>query len=123
MDKQIMDLSRGSSQSNKDFIDLMKHPKEEDNEPVAEDNEVHSNNGIKKEGIVPSYDFQPIRKLGGDSTHSSHYDSAPNLTTFSSAWDSDSKDISSSSIGRVRFSVLIVVLFELNFEYELKWVC
>ena len=112
-----MDLSRGSSQSNKDFIDLMKHPKEEDNEPEAEDNEVPSDNGIKKEDIVPSYDFQPILKLGGASTHSSHYDSAPNLTAFSSGWNSDSMPMSSSSVGRVRFSslILIVVLFRAQF--------
>ena len=48
MDKQIMDLS--NSQSNSDFIDLM-NPKEE-----------HIGGG-KKEEIVVSYDFQPIRPI------------------------------------------------------------
>ncbi|GFY87219.1 basic salivary proline-rich-like protein [Actinidia rufa] len=48
MDKQIMDLS--NSQSNSDFIDLM-NPKEE-----------HIGGG-KKEEIVVSYDFQPIRPM------------------------------------------------------------
>ncbi|PSR87560.1 Filament-like plant protein [Actinidia chinensis var. chinensis] len=50
MDKQIMDLS--NSQSNNDFIDLM-NPKEE-----------HiGGGGGKKEVIVASYDFQPIRPI------------------------------------------------------------
>ncbi|KAA8548135.1 hypothetical protein F0562_004604 [Nyssa sinensis] len=48
MDKQIMDLT--NSHNNNDFIDLM-NPKED-----------HIG-GCKKEEIVPSYDFQPIRPI------------------------------------------------------------
>lgn len=47
MDKQIMDLSNSqSNDTNNDFINLM-NPEEDDSS--------------KKEEIMPSYDFQPIR--------------------------------------------------------------
>ncbi len=62
MDKQIMDLSAGS-QSN-DFINLMS----------PEDDHLTAGGGMgsKKEEIVPSYDFQPIRPTG--SSHFSNLD-------------------------------------------------
>ncbi|EOY02482.1 UBA-like domain DUF1421 - like 3 [Theobroma cacao] len=60
MDKQIMDLTSSSSSpphnTNKDFIDLMNNPQNEDNH--------NQGSGISnKEGIFPSYDFQPIRPV------------------------------------------------------------
>ncbi|KAM7512492.1 hypothetical protein LguiB_011367 [Lonicera macranthoides] len=67
MDKQIMDLSNSSSSSqqqrinnNNDFIDL-KNPNEEQDLHIAAN---------KKEDILPSYDFQPIRPLGVSSNPS-----------------------------------------------------
>ncbi|KAJ7974612.1 proline-rich protein 2 [Quillaja saponaria] len=102
MDKQIMDLTDGSSQK-KDFIDLMNHPKEElDNDS---DDEAHygthqiGGNGIKKEDIVPSYDFQPIRPLGA-STQFHNYNSTPNLGTYSRPWNSSDSKSSSTPIIR-----------------------
>ncbi|KAK4417798.1 hypothetical protein Salat_2192500 [Sesamum alatum] len=91
MDKQIMDLSNSqgpaatnnnSSSSNNDFIDFMNRPPE------------------KKEDIVPSYDFMPIRPAVGPSSptaaRSSNFESgdddAPHRT-----WNSfDSKPNASS---------------------------
>ncbi|KAL0331940.1 UNVERIFIED_CONTAM: hypothetical protein Scaly_2095500 [Sesamum calycinum] len=91
MDKQIMDLSNSqgpaatnsnSSSSNNDFIDFMNRPPE------------------KKDDIVPSYDFMPIRPAVGPSSpkvaRSSNFDSgdddAPHRT-----WNSfDSKPNASS---------------------------
>ncbi|KAF1879512.1 hypothetical protein Lal_00005979 [Lupinus albus] len=78
MDKQIMDLTYGSSSHNhqtKDFIDLMKNQ----NDDVQQHHHHHEiqqtkDNEINKDDIVPSYDFQPIRSLS-----SSNYTSAPNL--------------------------------------------
>ncbi|KAF7819544.1 bromodomain-containing protein 4 [Senna tora] len=103
MDKQIMDLTQGSSQS-KDFIDLMGHPKEEeevDVEGEARRGGHHSigGNGIKKEDIVPSYDFQPIRPLG-TSSQSSNHDSTPNLGAVSRPWSSDSKSNTTTAMIR-----------------------
>lgn len=80
MDKQIMDLTSSSSttqslalssspkiinSSSKDFIDLMNHPPPP---PPQDDSQSHINNndldnGIKREEIVASYDFQPIRPV------------------------------------------------------------
>ncbi|KAI9075567.1 hypothetical protein K1719_042473 [Acacia pycnantha] len=102
MDKQIMDLTQGSS-SGKDFIDLMSHPKEEegaDAEGEAPRGSHHpiGGNGIK-EDIIPSYDFHPIRPLGA-STQSSNYDSNPNMGGISSSWNSDSKSNFSTPILR-----------------------
>lgn len=62
MDKQIMDLS--NSQSNNDFINLMN---------PSDDRDVTG--GDKKEDILPSYDFQPIRPLGAASSSPSIVDS------------------------------------------------
>ncbi|XVF18239.1 hypothetical protein REPUB_Repub11eG0004300 [Reevesia pubescens] len=69
MDKQIMDLTSSSSSSppessNKDFIDLMNHPQNEDNHNQGSGFSSAANNGINnKEEIFPSYDFQPIRPV------------------------------------------------------------
>ncbi|OMO69371.1 hypothetical protein COLO4_29093 [Corchorus olitorius] len=64
-----MDLTSSSSSSppqntNKDFIDLMNHPQNEDNRNQVSGISA-SNNGIitSKEEILPSYDFQPIRPV------------------------------------------------------------
>jgi len=51
--------------SSKDFIDLMNHPPPP---PPQDDSQSHINNndlddGIKREEIVASYDFQPIRPV------------------------------------------------------------
>ncbi|XP_022752236.1 zinc finger CCCH domain-containing protein 41-like [Durio zibethinus] len=68
MDKQIMDLTSSSSSSppqntNKDFIDLMNHPQDEDNHNQSS-GFGSANNGINnKEEIFPSYDFQAIRPV------------------------------------------------------------
>uniref|UniRef100_A0A6N2MJ82 DUF1421 domain-containing protein n=1 Tax=Salix viminalis TaxID=40686 RepID=A0A6N2MJ82_SALVM len=81
MDKQIMDLTSSSSAAqslalssspktinssrSKDFIDLMNPPPP----PPQDDSQSHNNNdddlddGIKREEIVASYDFQPIRPV------------------------------------------------------------
>ncbi|XP_044503316.1 bromodomain-containing protein 4-like [Mangifera indica] len=81
MDKQIMDLT--SSQigtgpnKDKDFIDLMKDPQHEE-----EDHDLNNGIGIKKEEIVPSYDFQPIR---GGLSQSLSFDSASTSRVWNSA--------------------------------------
>ncbi|KAK7271649.1 hypothetical protein RJT34_27725 [Clitoria ternatea] len=101
MDKQIMDLTgHGSSTQTKDFIDLMKpqqqqhhHNRHEKEEEEYDDDEARGN-GINRDDIVPSYDFQPIRPLSA-----SNYDSAPNLSAaFSRPWNSDSNSNSSPPI-------------------------
>lgn len=107
-----MDLTQGSPQS-KDFIDLMSHPKEEeeaDAEGEAPRGSHHpiGGNGIKKEDIVPSYDFVPIRPLG-TSTQSSNHDSTPNIGAISRPWNSDSKSSSSTPNIRVRLPFLALV--------------
>lgn len=83
MDKQIMDLTSSSSttqslalscspkiinSSSKDFIDLMNNPPPPPPPPPQDDSQSHINNndlddGIKREEIVASYDFQPIRPV------------------------------------------------------------
>ncbi|KAJ4831505.1 hypothetical protein Tsubulata_004737 [Turnera subulata] len=75
MDKQIMDLTSPSHQSlgssspkhsTKDFIDLMNPPQDDD---VQHQHHNHNHyNGINREDILPSYDFQPIRPLDSSST-------------------------------------------------------
>ncbi|XP_027358322.1 bromodomain-containing protein 4 [Abrus precatorius] len=100
MDKQIMDLTHGSTTQSKEFIDLMK-PQQDDQEEehqhhrhLQEDEDEARGNGISKDDIVPSYDFQPIRPLSA-----SNYDSAPNFAAaFSRAWNSDSNSNSSPPI-------------------------
>ena len=105
-DKQIMDLSNSSSSSsssqqqrinnnnnnNNDFIDL-KNPNEEQDHHIAAN---------KKEEILPSYDFQPIRPLGV----------SPNPSTIDSAgarvWTSTDSKLNSS----VRVRSLMSVYFD-----------
>lgn len=71
MDKQIMDLSQGSSQHNNDFLDLMNHSQEEEQQ-------VGQVNGIsKKEEILPNYDFQPLRPIVGATSQSPSFDATP----------------------------------------------
>ncbi|KAL2335731.1 hypothetical protein Fmac_016944 [Flemingia macrophylla] len=88
MDKQIMDLTHGSSSTaQKDFMDLIKpepHHHLQDDEQEHDQEQTSSRaNGIAKDDILPSYDFQPIRPL--------NYDSAPNFgAAFSRPWNSDS---------------------------------
>ncbi|XP_014517122.1 arginine-glutamic acid dipeptide repeats protein [Vigna radiata var. radiata] len=113
MDKQIMDLTHGSStaqQHSKDFIDLMKHEppqqqnhhREEDDDEEEEENA--RGNGINKDDIIPSYDFQPIRPLA-----SSSYDSAPNFgAAFSRPWNSDSNSKNYSSLDSLEPAKVIV---------------
>ncbi|CAN4082413.1 unnamed protein product [Withania somnifera] len=90
MDKQIMDLSNSqnsnNNNNNNDFIDLV-------NPQV--DHHISSSN-LKKEDIVPSYEFHPIRPIGSSSPKSSM-----DATTVgaASAWNSaDSKNNTESSI-------------------------
>ncbi|KAG6720009.1 hypothetical protein I3843_03G038500 [Carya illinoinensis] len=97
MDKQIMDLSQGSPETqSKDFIDLMKHPEEEEEEV---DHNTHHTlqiagarmDGIdKKEEILANYDFQPIRPVGVvvPPSRSPNFDATPVLA--GRAWSSAS---------------------------------
>nr|ACZ74657.1 hypothetical protein [Phaseolus vulgaris] len=115
MDKQIMDLTHGSStahQHTKDFIDLMKHEppqqqhhhqhREEDDD--EEEEEKARGNGISKDDIVPSYDFQPIRPLAASS-----YDSAPSFAAaFSRPWNSESNSKNYSSLDSIEPAKVIV---------------
>ncbi|XP_059642603.1 uncharacterized protein LOC132284510 [Cornus florida] len=73
-DKQVMDLS--NSQSNADFINLL-NPQED-----------HNGDG-KKEEIVRSYDFQPIRQPNLDSSNVGE----------TRVWDSADSNTNSTSIG------------------------
>ncbi|XP_050381410.1 vacuolar protein-sorting protein bro-1-like [Argentina anserina] len=61
MDKQIMDLSQGSSQHNNDILDLMNNSQEEEHQVS------HANGLSKKEEILPNYDFQPIHPITSQS--------------------------------------------------------
>ncbi|CAL8107467.1 unnamed protein product [Prunus armeniaca] len=71
LDKQIMDLSQGSSQQN-DFIGLMNHPQEVEQQ-------VGYGNGLsKKEDILSNY-FQSIRPIIGSSFQSPNIDAKHNL--------------------------------------------
>ncbi|XP_022739377.1 vacuolar protein sorting-associated protein 27 isoform X2 [Durio zibethinus] len=66
MDKQIMDLTSSSSppqSTNKDFIDLMNHPQNEDDHNHGSGFSTGNNGISNKEEIFPSYDFQPIRPV------------------------------------------------------------
>ncbi|CAJ1946659.1 unnamed protein product [Sphenostylis stenocarpa] len=113
MDKQIMDLTHGSSttqQHSKDFIDLMKHePSQQHHHHLREGDddeqeEKARDNGINRDEIVPSYDFQPIRPLTASS-----YDSAPNFSAaFSRPWNSDSNSKNYSSLDSVEPAKVIV---------------
>ncbi|KAL5152781.1 hypothetical protein HKD37_19G052439 [Glycine soja] len=111
MDKQIMDLTHahGSSSSSsttqlqsKDFIDLMKEPPQNQHnhhhhhlEDEDEEEKASRGNGISKDDIVPSYDFQPIRPLAA--SNSNNFDSA----AFSRPWNSDSNSNASPPIIKI----------------------
>ncbi|KAL5860521.1 hypothetical protein ACOSQ3_001831 [Xanthoceras sorbifolium] len=91
MDKQIMDLT--SSQNNnidkdRDLMDLVNNPRKED------DHDASNGIGIKKEEIVASYDFQPIR---GGLSQSLNSDAAA-TTASPRVWNSaDNKNSNSAS--------------------------
>lgn len=87
MDKQIMDLSNSqNSSNNNDFIDLVN--------PQADH---HISGGDqKKEDIVPSYEFHPIRPIGSSSPKSNIDSSNVGVAR---AWNSaDSKNNTESNI-------------------------
>lgn len=95
-----MDLSQGSSPQMKDFIDLMNHPHDEDEDQTGHGG---TGNGIpKKEEILPSYDFQPLRPIAGlaaTSSPSPNFDSAPAIGGSARPWSSgDSKPKTGSPI-------------------------
>ncbi|KAJ8774942.1 hypothetical protein K2173_019946 [Erythroxylum novogranatense] len=101
MDKQIMDLTAAPSSSSpnhvtKDFLDLMKmdHPQNDDHDPRFE-----SDNAIKKDEILPSYDFHPIRPLAGALTLDSSFggSSPPASASAARGWGSDSKSGSAAA--------------------------
>ena len=61
-----MDLSLSPTQhqqQSKDLMDLMNHEELEQQQQIGNDD---YNVNIKKEEMVPSYDFQPIRPLSSD---------------------------------------------------------
>lgn len=105
-----MDLTHGHGSSSssttqsqsKDFIDLMKEPPQHHHHHHLEDEdndeeEKARGNGISKDDIVPSYDFQPIRPLAA--SNSNNFDSA----AFSRPWNSDSNSNASPPILKVTF--------------------
>ncbi|XP_044466588.1 myosin tail region-interacting protein MTI1-like [Mangifera indica] len=91
MDKQIMDLTTShigtspNKDKDKDFIDLMNNPQHHEDHDVNNGVAI----GIKKEEIVPSYDFQPIR---GGLSQSFNFDSASTARVWNSA-DNESKSL------------------------------
>lgn len=116
MDKQIMDLSQGSpATQSKGFIDSMKHPEEEE----EADHSTHHTLQIagarkdeidKKEEILASYDFQPIRPVGvvAPPSQSPNFDATPVLAgrTWSSASDSKLNTAAAATSTRVTFLTL-----------------
>lgn len=120
-----MDLTHahGSSSSSsttqlqsKDFIDLMKEPPQNQHnhhhhhlEDEDEEEKASRGNGISKDDIVPSYDFQPIRPLAA--SNSNNFDSA----AFSRPWNSDSNSNASPPVIKVTFSRLPFFFFAPNF--------
>ncbi|KAG8637806.1 YLP motif-containing protein 1 isoform X2 [Manihot esculenta] len=111
MDKQIMDLTSSStahdlvsssslkpitSSSSRDFIDLMNPPQDDNQHHHNQQAQYNSNtssnfgsvgdNGIRKEEIVPSYDFQPIRSVASSLDSSVVSLGAP--TASSRVWNS-----------------------------------
>lgn len=115
MDKQIMDLSN-SQNNNNDFIDLVN--------PQVDH---HISGDPKKEDIVPSYEFHPIRPIGSSSPKS-NVDSS-NVGAAARAWNSaDSKNNTESSIRVIpnAFSISIcnfacIHLFVINSEADLRF--
>lgn len=121
MDKQIMDLSQGSSQHNNDFLDMMNHSQEEEQQ-------VGHVNGIskKEEIILPNYDFQPIRPIVGATSRSPSFDATPSLGGggggSTRAWNStDSKSNTNTPIRVIkrslRLSFFLVLVFILFYFY------
>ncbi|KAJ0113736.1 hypothetical protein Patl1_02806 [Pistacia atlantica] len=102
MDKQIMDLTSSqigtsaNKDKDKDFIDLMNNPQhEEEDHDLNNGIGIGIGIGIKKEEIVPSYDFQPIR---GGLSQSLNFDSASTARVWNSA---DNKPKSPIRFGNV----------------------
>ncbi|KAL9289966.1 hypothetical protein AtEden1_Chr3g0157041 [Arabidopsis thaliana] len=94
MDKQIMDLSSSSSSPSTDFIDLMNNHDGDDHQKK----QVIGDNGLdsKKEVIVPSYDFHPIRPTTAARLSHSALDLAGSTTRVN--WSaSDYKPVSTTS--------------------------
>jgi len=94
MDKQIMDLSSSSSLPSTDFIDLMNNHDGDDHQKK----QVIGDNGLdsKKEVIVPSYDFHPIRPTTAARLSHSALDLAGSTTRVN--WSaSDYKPVSTTS--------------------------
>lgn len=120
MDKQIMDLSQGSSQHN-DFLDLMNHSQEEE-QPVG-----HVNGISKKEEILPNYDFQPIRPIVGATSRSPSFDATPSLGGGSTrGWNStDSKSNTNTPIRVInrfhRLSFFLVLVYFILFYFYMQW--
>ncbi|KAM6550043.1 hypothetical protein CsatB_021719 [Cannabis sativa] len=90
-----MDLShQASSPQRKDFINLMNHPQEKE-ENLSGGGHGGNENGLNKnDDIFPSYDFQPIRPIagstlgGGASSHSQNFDATPSIGGTTRAWSS-----------------------------------
>lgn len=101
MDKQIMDLS--NSKSNNDFITLM-NPSDDH----------HVTGGDKREDILPSYDFQPIRPAS----------SSPSIVDSGNvrAWNSaDNKSITDTIRVTLSLSISVasICLFQYQYPFEL----
>ncbi|CAI9111484.1 OLC1v1011712C1 [Oldenlandia corymbosa var. corymbosa] len=102
MDKQIMDLSNSHSNintpntNNSDFLDLIN--------PPAADRHHHIGGGEgdsdKKEEILPSYDFQPIRLVVGSSSPPSSKLDSSRTGASPRAWNS--ADNNKSNAGGIR---------------------
>ncbi|XP_021636262.2 uncharacterized protein LOC110632362 [Hevea brasiliensis] len=124
MDKQIMDLTSSSTSNqspsssfpkqttttaSRDFIDLM-NPPQEDSQHQSQYNSNTSSiigsagdNGIRKEEIVPSYNFQPIRSIASSLDSSLAGLGAP--TSASRVWnpaDSKSNTVHNSAAMPIR---------------------
>ena len=117
MDKQVMDLSKGSSTQSKDFIDLMNHPEEEED---GQSGHGGTGNGIdKKEEIFPSYDFQPIRPVAGlgGSPQSPNFDLTHNLGGSARSWNSSESKPKSAAPFRVTTATTLTLFLSLHFFY------
>lgn len=134
MDKQIMDLTSSStahdlvsssslkpitSSSSRDFIDLMNPPQDDNQHHHNQQAQYNSNtssnfgsvgdNGIRKEEIVPSYDFQPIRSVASSLDSSVVSLGAP--TASSRVWNSAefvSNSVRNSAALPIRVRVSVV---------------
>ncbi|CAB4297934.1 unnamed protein product [Prunus armeniaca] len=97
LDKQIMDLSQGSSQQN-DFIGLMNHPQEVEQQ-------VGYGNGLSKKDKILSNYFQSISPIIGSSFQSPNIDAKHNLggggEGSTRAWNSSESKSNTTSPIRV----------------------